>query len=93
MRASWTREVTPSFQKTCRRWKATVWVLRKTRLATWRLLRPWATRSVMVRSVSVRLSQPKGLPVLMGPVAQPGAHGAQPGSHPGRALGRAELLI
>ena len=27
--------------------------------ATWRLLRPWATRSVMVRSVSVRLPQPK----------------------------------
>ena len=33
--------------------------LRNTRLATWRLLSPWATRSAMRRSVSVRLSQPK----------------------------------
>jgi len=58
MRASCTREVTPSFQKTWRRWKATVCGLRNTRLATWRLLSPSATRSAMRRSVSVRLSQP-----------------------------------
>ena len=35
----------------------------------------------------------EGRPVLMGPVAQPGAQRAQPGPDPGRALGRAELLI
>ena len=59
IRASWTREVMPSFQKMWRRWNATVCVLRNTRFATWRLLSPWATRSAIRRSVSVRLSQPK----------------------------------
>ena len=59
IRASWTREVMPSFQKMWRRWNATVCVLRNTRFATCRLLSPWATRSVTRRSVSVRLSQPK----------------------------------
>ena len=35
----------------------------------------------------------EGRTVRVGPVAEPGADGAQPGSHPGRALGRAELLV
>jgi hypothetical protein len=39
--------------------KGSVWVLRKTRLATWRLVSPWATGPAMVCSVSVRLSQPE----------------------------------
>ena len=59
IRASWTREVMPSFQKMWRKWNATVCVLRNTRFATWRLLSPWATRPATRRSVSVRLSQPK----------------------------------
>jgi len=42
IRARWTREVMPSFQKMWRRWNATVCVLRNTRLVT-------------RRSVSVRL--------------------------------------
>ena len=40
IRASWTREVMPSFQKMWRKWNATVCVLRNTRFATCRLLSP-----------------------------------------------------
>ena len=66
--------------------------LRNIWLAIWRLLSPWATRSAMRCSVSVRLSQPKaGRSAASRP--HPDAGGPQPGPDPGHVFGVAQLLV
>jgi hypothetical protein len=67
IRARWTREVMPSFQKMWRRWNATVCVLRNTRLVT--------RRSVSVRlfhAVGERAADQQHRPFRIGHSAEQG---------------------
>ena len=93
MRASWTREVMPSFQKMWRRWKATVCGAQEHPVRHLAVAEPLG-HQVGDAPLGVGQAVPaEGRPVRVGPVPEPGAGGAQPGPDPGQVIGVAELLV